>query len=237
MIEPTWQSKCGRAKLWLDDCTKIMPRIKADAIITDPPYGIDFEYDEYNDTLENWFELMKKFVPLAQTISQAVVMPACDQNRLDWWYENFKPKWLICWYKGSPGHLSNIGFNCWEAHLFWGKQPKPVHDFFQTPLTTQSNGHPCPKPIGWSNWLVSNFCLENKTVLDPFMGSGTTGVSSVMSNRRYIGIERSPKYFEISKQRIITAISKKKRSFDLKAKKLTRNTLIDMKKKLKRKKA
>lgn len=171
------------------------------AIITDPPYGIDFQYDSHQDDIAGWENLMKAFVPLAQKAS-IFVMPSCQIKRLPWWYKNFPPDWIIAWYKGSPGHVSAIGFNDWEPHLVWGKPPKPMHDYFQTPLLIDKNGHPCPKPIAYSNWLVSRLSAESGLVIDPFMGSGTTGVACMNLGRKFIGIEIEPKYFEIACERI-----------------------------------
>jgi len=68
--------------------------------------------------------------------------------------------------------------------------------------TSDKNGHPCPKPIGWMRWAVSLASRAGETILDPFMGSGTTGVAAVKLGRRFIGIEIEPKYFDIACRRI-----------------------------------
>ena len=62
--------------------------------------------------------------------------------------------------------------------------------------------HPCPKPESFMRWMVGKASLPDETVLDPFMGSGTTGVACMNLGRSFIGIEREPKYFDIACRRI-----------------------------------
>ena len=64
------------------------------------------------------------------------------------------------------------------------------------------NGHPTQKPILLMEYLIKTYTNENETVLDFTMGSGTTGVAAKNLNRKFIGIEKNEKYFEIAKQRI-----------------------------------
>jgi hypothetical protein len=131
------------------------------------------------------------------------VFPSCQIKQLEWIYKTIPPDWLIAWYKGSPGHASAVGFNDWEPHLVYGKSPNfPIHDFFQTDLRFKPNGHPCPKPTAYTDWLVHRFTLPGGTVFEPFLGSGTTGVSSLKLGRKFIGCEIDPLYFDIACGRI-----------------------------------
>ncbi|MCH8853252.1 MAG: site-specific DNA-methyltransferase [Planctomycetes bacterium] len=186
----------------------ILPTLKAgsvDAVVTDPPYGIGFAYASYDDSEANWLQLMNAAVPEMRRVARFVVFPVCKQIRLGWWFANHSPTWIICWYKGSPGHRSRIGFNDWEAHLTWGRPQRAMHDFFQTRCGFSDNGHPCPKPIEWATWLCERAAPNSGRILDPFMGSGTTGVACVKTGRRFIGIEIERQYFEIAKERIKAA--------------------------------
>jgi site-specific DNA-methyltransferase (adenine-specific) len=63
--------------------------------------------------------------------------------------------------------------------------------------------HPTQKPVGLMEWLVRTFSNEDDVVMDCTMGSGTTGVACVRAGRRFLGIERDPKYFELAKKRIL----------------------------------
>lgn len=193
------------------DCLEVMRGMddnSVDLVLTDPPYGVGLEYNSYKDTIENWKELFLEFVPLAKRISSMVIMPSCQIKLLEFIYDNYPPDWLICWHKGSPGTASYIGFNDWEPLLVYGKiQGVSMHDYFSVNNNEKMGnyGHPCPKPILWSKWLISRATKEGATILDPFMGSGTTGVACVQTGRNFIGIEIDKDYFEIAKKRIETA--------------------------------
>lgn len=62
--------------------------------------------------------------------------------------------------------------------------------------------HPTQKPVELMSWCITHLPKETKTILDPFMGSGTTGVACLQMGRKFIGIEKDPDYFEIACQRI-----------------------------------
>jgi DNA modification methylase len=193
-------------QLILGDCLEEMKKIpdkSIDLVLTDPPYGVNLEYDVYKDTKENWYKLMGGVIPEMKRIAEMVILPSCQIKRLNWIYNNFPPDWLICWYKGSTGCSAHIGFNDWEPHLVYGKQKGVwMHDYFQARNDEKMGnyGHPCPKPIAWAKWLIEK--SKSQSVLDPFMGSGTTGVACKELGRNFIGIEISPAYFEIAKRRI-----------------------------------
>ena len=169
--------------------------------MTDPPYGIGFKYASHDDAREKWFPLMNAVVPLMRAAAPFVVMPCCGLDRMDWWYRTHRPDWLICWYKGSPGHLAPVGFNDWEAVLVWGKPPKQMHDYFQTRCGFEIDGHPCPKPVAWAAWLVERATIDGDTILDPFLGSGTTLIAAEQLGRRCFGIEIEPRYCDVIVER------------------------------------
>ena len=75
----------------------------------------------------------------------------------------------------------------------------------QVTESAQKNGHPCPKPQKAWTWLVDKVASPTSTVLDPFMGSGTTGVACANLGRKFIGIEIERKYFDIACERIEAA--------------------------------
>ena len=198
-VKPYYQDEW--VTIYHGDCRIIMPELRPSAVVTDPPYGLGFSYKSYDDTEPAWFDLMGSVVPIMRSVAAFVVMPCCSISRLGWWYANHPPDWIIAWYKGSPGHRSAIGFNDWEAHLAWGRPPIAMHDHFQTRCGFDPNGHPCPKPVEWARWLVSRAITETGTVLDPFMGSGTTLRAAKDLGRKAIGIEIEEKYCEIAARR------------------------------------
>lgn len=190
------------------DCLEVMKQIPdkcVDLIVTDPPYGVNLGYDMYNDTEENWFNLMRSFIPEARRIAKMVIFPNARIKRMKFFYDNFEPDWWIVWDKGSPGIRSPIGFNDYELLAVYGKNnPTSMHDIVRINNTEKMGnyGHPCPKPLRWSQWLISRASKENDIVLDPFLGSGTTAVAAKQLKRNYIGIEVSPEYCKIAENRL-----------------------------------
>ena len=75
-------------------------------------------------------------------------------------------------------------------------------DIIQHTETSEHNGHPCPKPARFMQRLIQRCSIESHTILDPFMGSGTTGVACAKLGRKFIGIEIELKYFDIACRRI-----------------------------------
>jgi DNA modification methylase len=71
--------------------------------------------------------------------------------------------------------------------------------------------HPTQKPIGLMRWCIEQLPRPGTIILDPFMGSGTTGAAAVRLGRKFIGIEIEPKYFDIAKKRIVDAYSELER--------------------------
>ena len=197
--------------LRLGDCLELMKSISdksVDAVITDLPYGVGIQYGgQFEDTRDHLSELLVAFIPDAIRISRGVVLfPSGGFPTEIWLYQNFPPKWRLCWYKGAQSTLSAIGFCDWEMIMVYGdKVHNHTHDHFFARTTPANNGHPCPKSIEWGTWLVSRFSKKGATILDPFMGSGTTGVACVKLGRNFIGMEINPDYFAIAKRRIAEA--------------------------------
>ena len=218
-LNKVWQVKSG--DLWRigehrllcgdstkrEDVERVMGGEKAGAGVTDPPYGIVIKYSTYDDSPEAWFALMDKMIPLLRELAKFVIMPCCQIRRMDWWYANHKPDWLIAWYKGSPGQRSAVGFSDWEPHLVWGKPPNPMHDYFQSECGCDKNGHPCPKPLAWATWLIERAASVDDILFDPFLGSGTTMVACENLKRKCRGIEISPNYCAVVLQRMKDAFS------------------------------
>jgi len=79
-----------------------------------------------------------------------------------------------------------------------------VFDWTIAATNAERVGHPTQKPIALMRWCIEQ-AGNPQTVLDPFMGSGTTGVAAIQMGRKFIGIEREPKYFDIACKRIEAA--------------------------------
>lgn len=194
------------------DCLEYMKGVKDkafDLCLTDPPYGVDLEYKTYDDTLENWYSLMNKLIPEAKRVSQMVIMPSCSINKLAWIYTNHPPDWLMCWYKGSPGHNSYVGFNDWEPLLVYGKtKGLCIHDYLsiRNTETMGSFNHPCPKPVKWFEVLYNKILRNEGKVLDCFSGSGTSAIAAHKQELDYTGCEIDKDYYDAGVKRYNEAI-------------------------------
>lgn len=191
------------------DCLELMkelPDNSIDAIITDPPYGVNLEYNTYIDSEENWLNLMNEAIPEMRRIANFVIFPIGRTLRLEWYVLNHKPDCYVIWYKGASPTRCPIGFNYYELHIVYSKLIGKTHypDYFKAISGQVDLGvnHPCPKPIKYSLKLVEQYSRKGMTILDPFMGSDTTGVVALRLGRNFIGYEIDHAYFEIAKKRI-----------------------------------
>ena len=198
----------GNATLYLGDCRDILPTLqKVDAVVTDPPYGIgeaagknksrtnaaparDYGNDEWDD----------KPIPddLILQVRQAGRWAVIFGGN----YYAMPPAscWLV-WDKESTGDFA-------DCELAWTNLPKAVRRIrYMWNGMLRANGeprgdHPTQKPVGVMAWAINHIPAPARTILDPFMGSGTTGVACMNLGRKFIGIEREPKYFDIACLRI-----------------------------------
>lgn len=110
-------------------------------------------------------------------------------------------KWLA-WDKGQDG------FSLADFELAWTNQNKAARRIHYPRSLALKDGkqHPTQKPVKVMAWCIEQAGMP-KTILDPFMGSGTTGVAAIQLGRKFIGIERDPKYFEIACDRIRQAVA------------------------------
>lgn len=109
-------------------------------------------------------------------------------------------------YLPSGCGRSSWGFTGLALCMLYGQAPALEKGAKPTVLRSteraDKNGHPCPKPIGWMRWAVSMASLDSETVIDPFMGSGTTLRAAKDLGRRAIGIEIEERYCEIAAKRL-----------------------------------
>lgn len=194
----------GLARLALGDCRDILPTLpRVDAVVTDPPYGVGLAYAGHEDTggkaYDEWCQLW--FQDCA-SVCDGPIGISCGIANLQAWP---KADWVLCWNKPNAMGRAATGFNTWEPVLVYGKiAGVRTHDSFSVALIPQADtgDHPCPKPVGWARQVLHRLTAAEQCVLDPFMGSGTTGVAAVQMGRKFIGIEREPKYFDIACKRI-----------------------------------
>ena len=200
-------------KLMLGDCLELMRGMddgSIDAVITDPPYGIgenrkrvmsreklakpidygEFSWDAKPATAEQIAELIR--VSTNQIIFGGNFFDLPPSS-----------SWIV-WDKLNGGN------DFADCELAWTSHKKAVRKFTylwngMIKQKPEKRYHPTQKPLELMKWCIENYTNPGDTILDPFMGSGTTGVACVQTGRKFIGIEIDPVYYEIAKKRIAQA--------------------------------
>lgn len=203
----------GDATLYRGDCLEIVPTLgSVDSIVTDPPYGMDFQS---NHRLRKHDRIANDVNP--DLFTWACSIPVEHSRYVFCRWDGIKiapmPKSCVTWVKNnwSMGDLEHEHARQTEIALFWDG---PSHKFPKGRPTdvihtarTLNEFHPNEKPVSLMERFIE---WTSGTVLDPFMGSGTTGVACVKLDRTFIGIEIEPKYFDIACKRIESAQKQEK---------------------------
>ena len=204
--------KIGDATLYHADCREVLPTLgKFDLLLTDPPYGIGYAAAPVvgkNRAAKTKYE-RGDWDECAPDMGAAL---RCANASVVWGgnYFGFPAArcWLV-WYKPdiapslSPVELAWTNLNKNSALFKYSISATGLE------RTAAGNGHPTQKPLPLMVWCLS-FVPAAKSVLDPFMGSGTTGVACAQSGRAFTGIERERKYFDIACERISRAYAQGK---------------------------
>ena len=212
-------------ELYCGDCLEVlrdMPSGSIDAVITDTPYGVGLTAKRakqrggevtvrpgsylHDDTPEYIDTVVVPAINECRRIARCVVVTPGTRNM--WRYP--EPDDVGCFYSAAGTGMGRWGFTCMQPIFYYGKDPylaamlgsRPNSSGQTYPNDANEVAHPCAKPIRMMLWLVERASLEGMTVLDPFMGSGTTGVAAIMKGRRFFGIEINPNYCAIARQRI-----------------------------------
>lgn len=197
----------GNATLYLGSCEDILPTLpRVDLVCTDPPYGIgiDGQKQSINKNPKH-NRKAHEFLGWDSKRPSAEVFAAlldAGRDQVIWggnyFCEHLPPRkgWLV-WDKGQHGLTMS------DAELAFTSSAKPLRVCVMNRCEIIKGGalHPTQKPVGLMKWCLRQF-PQATTILDPFMGSGTTGVAAVQMGRNFIGIEREPKYFEAACRRI-----------------------------------
>lgn len=209
----------GDCTLYLGDCMDILPTLpKVDAVITDPPYGdVTHKGARSSNSLDATtidFDSIdsKQFADLCtKLVEQAhrwVVMTCEWRHAANFESSGIPLVRLGVWIKpnGAPQFTGDRPGTGWEAVAILHRKGRKRwnggghHAVWTVPI--EQGKHPTQKPIRLISDWVSAFTDSGETILDPFMGSGTTGVACAQMGRNFIGIEREPKYFDIACKRI-----------------------------------
>jgi DNA modification methylase len=193
----------GDATLYHGDCLEILPTLeRVDAVVTDPPYGIADKWQGgkghgwgNQDTMK---ETRNKWDSTALGIDEVEIVLRAAGEAIIWGGNYFPLPLSRCWFVWNKPER---GFTLAECELAWTSFDS-VARVFDGPRTFFDRQHPTQKPIRLIEW-----CIEKTagSVIDPFMGSGTTGVACANLGRKFIGIEIERKYFDIACERIDAA--------------------------------
>lgn len=198
------------------DCRDILPHVRADVLVTDPPYGMNLgnhggahdkrtrelrrgAYASYDDTPENYLDVVVPAIKAALNLVDraAVFAPAPSSWHLP------PPAALGGIYIPAANGRSPWGFQNLAPVLFYGVAPDLNLGAKATVKRSSGRaevelGHPCPKPLEWMRWVLSVSSRPGETVVDPFMGSGTTLRAAKDLGRKAIGIEIEEQYCQIA---------------------------------------
>ena len=204
----------GDATLYLGDCAEILPTLaRVDVVITDPPYGINesagkaktrtgpggigggkYVRDYGND---DWDK-----APISQDLIEAVI--AAGKHAVVFGGNYYRLPPTSCWLIWDKLNGVNDFADC---EIAWTNLPKAIRrlQFLWNGMLRANKekrgDHPTQKPEGVMRWCIEQ-AGDVLQILDPFMGSGTTGVAAAQMGRAFIGIEREEKYFDIACRRI-----------------------------------
>ena len=191
--------RIGNAELWLGDCREVLPTLSGiAAVVTDPPYGIGFAAQpttgqrRVGNVPEAWDDSTA-----ADRLDDALALAPI----LAVWGGNYYPLpisrgWLTWFKPDAPPSMGSI-------ELCWTNQDQNCRQIAWSIGATNAErvGHPTQKPQRVMEWTIQQLPYA-AVILDPFMGSGTTGVACARLWRRFVGIEIEPRYFDIACRRI-----------------------------------
>lgn len=192
--------RIGQATLYLGDCREALPSIgKVAAIITDPPYGLDlgnqlWTYQRGKIEPDDWDAAPIEGLEEIRAYGAVQVI----------WGGNYYPlpqtRGWLSWFK--PDAVPSMA----HFELAWTNQDKNARQISHSISATNAErvGHPTQKPLAVMRFSIE-YAGTPDVVLDPFMGSGTTGVATIQAGRRFIGVEINPAYFDLACQRIDNA--------------------------------
>lgn len=212
-MKPYYHDEKSGITIYHGDCREILPSLGgADLVLTDPPYGInggrggsrDRGKGDYAASFTDSLDyLISVTVPVIktciETYGRVVVTPGITGL-----FHYPVPADIGCFFTpASCGH-GPWGLNTFNPILYYGKNPNHRGPPTGRVLTEmpESLNHPCPKPIRAWTWLLNKASILGETVIDPFMGSGTTLVAAKNMGRKAIGIEIEEKYCEIAAKRL-----------------------------------
>ena len=202
-------------ELYCGDCLDVLAQLDSesiDAVITDPPYGIDFDRATWEDSPETYADFMRIVISESNRLATGIKAFWQALPNAPIWHKWFPSDFRI--FAACKGFVqfrpTPIQWS-WDPIIWWGnidKQPSVyAKDWFvqrKAPFgaNREKIDHPSPRPLETVIYVIELFTNQGDTVLDPFVGSGTTGIACIKTGRNFIGIEKIPEYYELAQRRI-----------------------------------
>lgn len=184
----------GDATLFLGDCRELLPLLdQVDAVVTDPPYGIGEKMQGGTWGAANKYADFRRWDTAPET--DWLLSLCADRQAIVWGGNYFGLPPSRCWLAWDK---QNAVPTMSDLELAWTNLDRPAKRM-SLPVGVHSSGHPTEKPLPLMSWCVG---FTKGVVLDPYMGSGTTGIACIRTGRKFIGIEIDKGYFDIACVRI-----------------------------------
>jgi len=212
-------------RLYNSCCLDILSSLTEEVVIvTDPPFNVNYHYNQYKDNMseENYYNFLHKILKGRPSV---VIHYAEQLHKLSIKLQQ-APNKVVSWVYNSntPKQHRQVGFynvvpdftNAYQPYknpndkrikklIEQGKKGARLYDWWNVNqvknVSKEKTNHPCQMPLQVMENII-NILPKHLTVVDPFMGSGTTGVACKKLNRKFIGIELNQDYFQLAKQRI-----------------------------------
>lgn len=169
-----------------------------DAVVTDPPYGCGkADWDDVFPT--TWYGEAKRLARMVIIITGS----AGVRDSVGLVGDDFVD--VVAAHNMNALTRGPLGFNNWLAAVVACGKPRQGPNCFEFAVRGEMPDHPSPKPIAYMLKLIERVTKPGATVLDPFMGSGTTGVACVQTGRNFVGIEICEEYYNVACRRIADA--------------------------------
>jgi len=190
----------GEATLYCGSMEDVLPTLgRFDACVTDPPYGVGMDGGKIGRAEYQQFDwdaaTAEAGVGLARDVTRWQIIFGGN-------YYSLPPSghWLLWDKQNDPTTFADFEM----AWTNLGKSSRMIRHLWSGPYmkVKEARFHPTQKPIAVMEWCLSHLPVDVVTVVDPFMGSGTTGVACVKRGLTFTGVEREPRYFDIACRRI-----------------------------------
>ena len=225
-MQPTYQSDDGAVTLFRADCLDVLSELEPDsigAVITDPPFGINFDYhseyyNDHNPDYGTWlWDRIEKAEALCCPGAPLFVWQAMSNIRhLHQW---FPRDWRLFSAAKNFTQIYQVPMQyAWDPVVVWWVPGEPwvrqgagirrdwyIANTIPSARMADVSEHPSARPLDLLLYIIANWVRPGDIVLDPFMGSGITGIAAIRLGRRFIGIEIEPRYYDAAQHRILEA--------------------------------